>query len=159
MAKYSRRDFMKRSAVVGAAAFVPPPPKVVAMIPKTEVINVTIVDGKINYDVCRPEVNPGDGVLLNCIGHPFAIHFPGITPVGSMSYRSMAWDSFPKAELKQHPSLAKKMPLALGTNSIFFAIPSENPLAGCFKYFVAVQDGEAILTDDPDIIINPRPKG
>jgi plastocyanin len=133
MAKYSRRDFMKRSAVAGAAALVPPPHKKAdGPVVRTETININIVGGKITYDLCRGEVSPGDRVQWNCAGHPFAIHFPGATPVGQISFHS--------------------------TNSILIEIPP-NALYGCFKYFVAVYDGSGVLTDDPDIIINPKPKG
>jgi plastocyanin len=140
MAKYSRRDFMKKSAAMGTVALAVSPQEGKAASSgdvRTERVQITIDGDRLRYNKMRVEVIPGDRVEWVCTGHPFSIHFPGVTPVREISLKNT------------------------GAGSILVEIPSVETVYGCFKYFVAVYDAATtkVLTDDPDIIVDPKPKG
>lgn len=144
MAKYSRRDFMKTSAAMGTAALAAPqavekvPARAEKVLPKKETITIWIKDDKLKYDKMRVELYPGDTVeWVSSDRLPFTIHFPGVTPLRDASFRTEAG----------------------GTPSVSAVVPVECPVYGCFKYFVALFDKKKVLTDDPDIIVNPKPGG
>ena len=95
----------------------------------TRSVTIEVVRGKI---VCNPwqmEVKRGENVQFICAS-AFAVHFIGVTP-------------FPQVSLKGIHSIET------GT------IPRNVPL-GKYEYFIAVFDGEQVLTADPDIIIRPE---
>jgi plastocyanin len=116
----------------GIGVVTPPGPP-----PKTVTVNISAAGEGLRYSLPRVEVYPGDSVKWVCRKGPFAIHFLGFTPVEQISFCSDR------------------------QGSIVAQVPTANPVYGCFKYFVAVYDRRArtVLTDDPDIIVDPKPKG
>jgi plastocyanin len=133
MGKSSRRNFLKAGVALGATPLIAgsraPEGEV---IPVTVTNRVSVVKGEIVYEKPRVRVRPGDTIHWMYPDGQMSIHFPGIVPVDRSSYQ------------------------ANSQGVISLTIPATSTLFGNFKYFVAVTAQGIILTDDPDIIIDPK---
>jgi len=139
MGKYSRRNFIKAGAVLGTTSLAgqAKKPDPVPAMDAEITLGTRTMHGR-EFVTCDPwvvQLTPGSRVSWSC-QHPFAIHFAGIAPAGIPSARGDKGHSF------------------------VMEIPDPTVLIGHFKYFVAVYNGERVLTADPDIIIDPKgPRG
>lgn len=144
MGKYSRRNFIKAGVALGTMPLIAgsggQDPEAMkekggkAVKAVTETNHINVVEGEFIYEKPRVRVRPGDTIRWVYPEHPMSIHFPGIVPVSQSSYQA-------------------------GPDGVIsMTIPEKTTLFGCFKYFIAVYDAATrkILTDDPDIIIDPK---
>jgi len=98
--------------------------------PETYPVKISVENRQVKLEpVPRLFVDRGDTIEWTC-DFPFAIHFPGITPLGKGRIR---------------PKEGKTISTAVRNDA----------QPGCYKYFVAVYFDGNIWTDDPDFIVKP----
>lgn len=106
--------------------------------PKTYTVEISVKNRQVKCivkedgKVIEPpfKVARKDKIEWTC-NFPFAIHFPGITPLGKGRIRSK----------KEEKPISTKV--------------RNDAQPGCYKYFVAVEENGQIWTDDPEFIVRP----